>query len=1059
MTSKIQLIGCIVSLLCLVPLYVAAQDDLNQLSIKELETKAWEYHDAADYKSSIPYFEALIQQANQKDLDTLYVESLLNLASILEQVEQLEQAETTYLQAKKECAERLGEAHGHYSTILNYLGALYQKKGMIKEAEEMILTSIDIQKKAVGEAHLDYANIINRAGIFYFHQAQFEKTIKYFETARNIRKKLLGEDHKDYAQSLNNCAVVYQYMGLIEEAEVLLLESIEIRKRLIGEEHPDYAGALNNLAYVYNNTERYEEAKLLFLEALEIIEKVYGKEHTQYAGSLNNLGMTYHMLKEYDKAEAMFKEGCRIKLKVFGVKNTNYAAGLNNLATMYQEMGRMEEAEALLLESTQIRKDDTGELSIPYAESLNNLGMFYVDVKQYKKAEKHLLKALELQEQLLGKRHNNYLIFSGNLSLLYKDMHQFEKAIYFARQGIEANSNDETIDSSALTTYLQAIPQKDFYSQKELFTALYKLFQVLKKQHQVQKDTNALQQAYHTLQSTMIINEKVRNDFASEASKLRILSETSKLVSNAIATGLALSTAIPTEELFEYAEMNKSILLADATKSQRARALSDLPDSLVLLELSLAKESNTIKKQKNDAKTTAQKADLVKEENNLNNKINAFMKNIKANYPKHYALKYENTNTNVASIQALLDDQSILLEYFVAKEEIYLFAVQQDTLAIYTLPITRAALSQAIKQFRKALSNYTFIAEQKNKALSLYSEQGSWFYKNLLEIAVKNSTAKNLIIITDGELGHLPFEAFLTKDVRQSEMSYNEMPYLIHDFNISYDYSASLWKNNRNSPKSNNNNKMLACAASYHTNHHQLALTRAPITHKLRKTLLPLPAAEQEVKALSEIMDGDFLTGKAVNERFFKDNVHQYSIVHMAMHGILHPRVPILSSLALTENGDSLEDNFLQAYEIAHLQLNADLVVISACETGFGKFQQGEGVLSLARSFMYAGTPSLVVSLWQVNDASTAVIMKAFYQYLQTGLTKSEALKQAKLDYINLADGIAAHPAFWSAFIQLGDSRPIVSKRNYTGWILGSILLITILGLWAYRRKKYSEAV
>jgi len=145
----------------------------------------------------------------------------------------------------------------------------------------------------------------------------------------------------------------------------------------------------------------------------------------------------------------------------------------------------------------------------------------------------------------------------------------------------------------------------------------------------------------------------------------------------------------------------------------------------------------------------------------------------------------------------------------------------------------------------------------------------------------------------------------------------------------------------------------------------------------------------------------------------------------------------------------------LEAGEIALLDLKSDLVVLSACETGYGKFQQGEGVMSLARSFMYAGTPSLIVSLWQVNDNATAIIMKLFYQNILEGMPKDKALSAAKLTYLDRAEGIVLHPAFWSAFIQLGDRSPIaiqVHQPLYYRWYfwLSFIFIITLVG---YRRK------
>jgi CHAT domain-containing protein len=164
----------------------------------------------------------------------------------------------------------------------------------------------------------------------------------------------------------------------------------------------------------------------------------------------------------------------------------------------------------------------------------------------------------------------------------------------------------------------------------------------------------------------------------------------------------------------------------------------------------------------------------------------------------------------------------------------------------------------------------------------------------------------------------------------------------------------------------------------------------------------------------------------------------------------------MLSSLVFTEDHDSVENNFLQAYEISKLNLNADLVILSACETGYGKFEKGNGIASLARSFMYAGASSLVVSLWQVNDFSTAEIMKFFYQNLVEGMGKAEALREAKLEYIKRSKGIFNHPAFWSPFIQIGASDSIYlevkSKRSFLWWGLGVLGMILLLVFW--KKKK-----
>ena len=162
----------------------------------------------------------------------------------------------------------------------------------------------------------------------------------------------------------------------------------------------------------------------------------------------------------------------------------------------------------------------------------------------------------------------------------------------------------------------------------------------------------------------------------------------------------------------------------------------------------------------------------------------------------------------------------------------------------------------------------------------------------------------------------------------------------------------------------------------------------------------------------------------------FKEKAGDYAVIHLAMHGLLDPNAPILSSLAFTEDGDSVENNFLHAYEISKMKLNADLVVLSACETGYGRFDKGNGIASLAQAFAYAGAPALVVSLWQVNDYVTSEIMKNFYQNLANGMEKDEALQRAKMQYIKDAIEVGAHPAFWSPFILMGNTDAIYLKTK-----------------------------
>ncbi|MFK7797706.1 MAG: CHAT domain-containing protein, partial [Aureispira sp.] len=217
------------------------------------------------------------------------------------------------------------------------------------------------------------------------------------------------------------------------------------------------------------------------------------------------------------------------------------------------------------------------------------------------------------------------------------------------------------------------------------------------------------------------------------------------------------------------------------------------------------------------------------------------------------------------------------------------------------------------------------------------------------------------------------------------------------------------------------------------------------------------------IKILQEqFPNGDFFVGKAANETLFKEKAANYAVLHLAMHGMVNNQYPLLSCLAFSEDYSTTENNFLEAHEISNLQLSNDLVVLSACKTGYGEFEQGEGIMSLARSFMYAGTPSLVVSLWEVNDLSTAAIMQLFYQNLAKGMTKDEALRQVKLEFIKQVDGTIAHPIFWSPFIVLGDNQPVHLKTTTAPWqwgVLGGIFILVGFIFLFLKKHYYKKAV
>jgi CHAT domain-containing protein len=221
--------------------------------------------------------------------------------------------------------------------------------------------------------------------------------------------------------------------------------------------------------------------------------------------------------------------------------------------------------------------------------------------------------------------------------------------------------------------------------------------------------------------------------------------------------------------------------------------------------------------------------------------------------------------------------------------------------------------------------------------------------------------------------------------------------------------------------------------------------------------LLPLPHAEIEVSAIGRAMaDSRVHVGGRASEKAFKEEASEYRVLHLATHFLSDDRQPLYSKIVLSQEDDAQEDGYLQTYEIFNTQLNADLVVLSACNTGLGKLSRGEGLVGMSRAFLYAGVPSLVVSLWSVDDESTSILMESFYLHLSEGLSKKQALRRAKLDYLETARGNKRDPFYWAPFILVGDWSPVAglrdSGRSMTMWIAVVIALLVVGALAAFSK-------
>jgi CHAT domain-containing protein len=331
------------------------------------------------------------------------------------------------------------------------------------------------------------------------------------------------------------------------------------------------------------------------------------------------------------------------------------------------------------------------------------------------------------------------------------------------------------------------------------------------------------------------------------------------------------------------------------------------------------------------------------------------------------------------------------------------------------------------------------------QSLEEYVRLAYQIYQQVVEplVPLFGKNTKRLIISPDGFLSLIPFES-LIENLPAASSGFKNLDYLVKKYDISYVPSATIWLR-QPQQKVHHQQQFAGYAPSYESM--VLASNRmrpgTKITH--------LKYTRDEVKTASEYFKGKNYLGNEATEAAFKQQVNESSILHLALHGMVDDQNPMRSALVFSSPNEDSEDGFLYAYELFNLQINADLVVLSACNTGYGKLNKGEGVMSLSRAFAQAGSRSLVMSLWNANDQVTSVIMNYFYQGLKHGMNKDEALSRAKIKYLQEADPLLAHPFYWSAFVANGDMQPLQEKFNY--WIFLVIPALLIIFLMVYNRR------
>lgn len=557
-----------------------------------------------------------------------------------------------------------------------------------------------------------------------------------------------------------------------------------------------------------------------------------------------------------------------------------------------------------------------------------------------------------------------------------------------------------------------------------------------------------LKASFETYQLAIELIDQLRSTYQAEEARQLIQEDGADIYRQATGVMIALSQLEPdknwNDSLFAIMNKGKALLLEEAAIDRNARQFAGIPDSLLEKEQELRSAISTLRYDNQRQLSPIAAQQKQRELIFLEEELNRHIEKTKLNFPKYYELKYDDRELKIAQLEAgLLSDQAII-QYFFTPQHLVLTLVQSSGTELLYLPIPDR-LEQKIEQFLRALRDIDFIQKEKEKADQWLAENSYVLYKDLLAPVMSklSPTISRLVLIPDGQLTYLPFEQLIDANITPT-LPYQHWPWLMKKYSISYASSSKMWWQRFTSgfpPQKRVN--IAAFAPAYES-----------------EELVDLPYAVQEVNQILKTFRGKSWLGVEATEAQFKAVAGDYEVYHLAMHGLINDEEPMRSYLAFQQKdplqADEQNDNYLSIAELYALDLEANLVVLSACNTGVGQLHQSEGMMSLARGFAYGGANSIVMSMWSVGDQSTASLMTSFYKKLKKGKRKDVALQEAKLAYLEQVDDpYFSHPYFWSGFVMMGEASPIYD-RGYWRWGLMPLLVLLswLLYRFIYRRMK-----
>ena len=993
------------------------QTSITETALKYLNEEANQAYYASDYTTALGKWQLALSLARISG-NTQYIGHFLSAIGVaniyLERYQQALESSEEALAIRQEIGNRHGEG-----IDLSNIGIIYTHLGQYRQALDYHQQALSIHREfgdRKGEAQ-DLSNI----GLLHTNLQQYQQALDYSRQALAMKREI--GDRYGEGDDLNNLGVIHGKLGQYPQALEYLQQSLTIRREL-GDRRGEGID-LNSIGRIYGTLGEYQQALDHFQQALTIGRKVGNRRGE--SDNLSAIGIIYWFLGQPHEALSYYEQALEIDREIGNTHGE--ATTLDNIGVVYGHFHQYQQALDYFQQALAIER----ELGDRHGQggALINIGLTYRNQGQYQQALEHFQQALALKREIGDRRGEG--VASINLGAVYGDLGQYQEAYTALRASIDIQAE---------------IGNREFLwkAQRELASVEIQLHQ----------PETAIISYEHALDNI----EKLRAGLSEKEHKLSFMQDKLFVYDELIDLLHSLHQQQPDKgydrKALEIFERKQGRIFLEEMGQSGARLFAGLPETITLRELELEIQLEQARNRLIDERTqpvSEQQRERIKnleqQEKTLQTEQESLQATIRTDYPDYYALRYP-LPADLPDLQnSVLRPGELMLVYGVMQERTCLWLIGQEEFGLYSIDLGEDALAIQVAELREtllyewgterglAISGQT---DQRQEKRIPFAQVSHDLYKLLIPEVVRSllTGQHTLNIVPTGPLYALPFEALISPPptpLLQGEGRGEGTPhYLIEDIPISYLSSASLLKILREGQTrrtSASKYPLLAFAhPAYSTpqDSNSLQMLRSQSYRDFwGGTLAELPETADEARAIADLLRAPQesqplqLQENASWAKVFALNASErlddYRYLLFATHGIMPGEVDHITQSALV-----LSDNYLTMADVFGLQLNAKLVSLSACNTGRGSQVRGEGVMGLTRAFMYAGTPTVAVTLWSVESLSAKDLDIGFFRFLKDGLSPALALQAIKLQMLRGEKGEKYRsPYYWAPFVIFGD--------------------------------------